>query len=65
MSETINWINAETDKPDADLLVLVARTGHDICIGYFDDEGGEQWRADNGAVIGSVTHWAEMPLGPI
>lgn len=65
MNETIKWID-ETERPDVDFLVLLARTGHDICIGYFDDgDGGDQWRADNGAVIDQVTHWAEMPIGPL
>ena len=66
MSETITWIDAETQKPDADLLVLIARYGKDVSIGSFDDgDGGDQWRCEHGAVVKDVTHWAELPLGPI
>lgn len=58
------WINAEQEKPDADVLQLVTlRHGEqvDVATAYWDDEDG-LWRYECGARCNwTVTHWMEFP----
>ena len=69
MNEIIKWIDAETDKPDDSISVLVfgntsATSDHcDVWIGYWDGES-DCWRHDKGSRAFLITHWAEMPAGP-
>jgi hypothetical protein len=63
MAETITWISAREELPDADLTVNVATEGCDepTWLGYYDGAG--QWYDTDANPI-NVTHWAEMLKGP-
>lgn len=66
VSETINWIDADSQRPDDDIIVLVATPspGEPVWPGYYDSESNE-WKISDGLPFGyKVTHWAEMPEGP-
>ena len=66
--ETIHWHDAGTDLPDSDRLVLCKTPKDGVCEGYFDgetDDAKPLWRDVNAWTIFAVTHWAEMPKGPV
>lgn len=69
MDEIIKWIDAETEKPDDSIDVLVfgnLEASDEIsCVwpGYFDSED-DCWRCSGGNELEKVTHWADMPAGP-
>lgn len=57
-----NWKNAAIEKPDANLVVLIA-TQHDpepVWVGYYDDPC---WRCIDGMPV-EVTHWMQLPEPP-
>lgn len=65
-TEIIMWIDADLQKPDDDIIVLVATPspGEPVWPGYYDSESNE-WMVPDGLPFGyKVTHWAEMPSGP-
>jgi hypothetical protein len=59
MNETIDWKSAEY-PPEDELPVLLFDTRRAFP-GYRD---GDTWRAFGGMIIGSVSLWAYMPVGP-
>lgn len=67
MEEVIKWIDAESEKPDDGIDVLVCRTSLDgeqvLWIGSWDS-ADDCWRSDSGGRMYGVIHWAEMPEGP-
>ena len=65
-AETIEWIDADSQRPDDDIIVLVATPSlpEQVWLGYYDSESNE-WKISDGLPFGDkVTHWAEMPEGP-
>jgi hypothetical protein len=72
--ETIHWINASKQLPDAGSEVLVCFERNDCferdtCIAVFDDslsdDGSCCWEVDGGLThFGIVLYWAEKPVGP-
>lgn len=64
MTETITWIDASEQKPDVDttVMVFVPEASEPIWPGWWS---GEEWVWAEGATIDdTVTHWAELPMGP-
>lgn len=59
---TLLWVDQATEKPDADISVLICGDGLEACFGYWDCED-ICWRHDSGLECHSVTHWAE-PVTP-
>jgi Protein of unknown function (DUF551) len=71
MNETITWHAVTESMPDSDTTIFVYAPGADepVWLGYHD---GEDWISVSGAIYSNdeeiahaVTHWAEMPRGPI
>lgn len=69
MSETITWIDAAERLPDAELNVLCFdQESMAVMEGFLDgehDDGSQLWRDVTAMALGCVTHWAEMPHGPL
>jgi hypothetical protein len=68
-TERIKWIRTLDELPDEGVIVLM-HGEFNICfvwIGYVDEvtANGCIWRTAGGAEIDGVTHWAEMPCGPV
>jgi len=63
MNETITWLDANAEKPDADITVLLFNesASSPVWPGYWD---GESWQYAEGGDA-SPTHWAEMPCGAV
>lgn len=68
-AESIIWINAAERLPDAELNVLCFdQESMAVCEGFLDGEhedGSPLWRDVTAIALGCVTHWAEMPRGPL
>lgn len=68
-TETITWIPAKDRLPDAETNVLCFdEESMGVMEGYLDgehDDGSPLWLEAMGFPLGCVTHWAEMPHGPI
>jgi len=68
-TERIKWIRTLDELPDAGVTVLLFgdMEGEPVWLGYFDEATahGYIWRTVDGAEIDGVTHWAEMPCGPV
>jgi hypothetical protein len=64
-SELIYWIDADKQKPDAALTVLVSspESSDPVWMGYWDDDDNE-WKDINNVRLEGVTRWAELPRGP-
>lgn len=60
----MKWKNAELEKPDADLIVLIHCPGYSesVWLGYFDDSLNV-WFDESGSQI-NVAHWMELPEPP-
>ena len=56
ISESITWINAKHEIPDADISVLIFDWFGEIAFGYMDEDG---WNYDSGAAA-VVQFWAEV-----
>lgn len=69
MNETIVWIPAAERLPDAETNVLCFdQESMGVMEGFLDGEhedGTPLWRDVTAVALGCVTHWAEMPLGPL
>jgi hypothetical protein len=67
--ETINWIPTTDELPDEGVIVLLFTEGdgEPVWPGYFDELSahGYIWRDANGGQVENVTHWADMPAGPV
>jgi hypothetical protein len=67
--ETINWIPTADELPDEGVIVMLFTTGdgEPVWPGYFDEVSahGYIWRDANGGQLENVTHWADMPAGPM
>lgn len=67
--ETIVWITAAERLPDAELNVLCFdQESMGVMEGFYDgedDDGTPVWRDVTAMELGIVTHWAEMPFGPL
>jgi hypothetical protein len=71
-SEVIRWIRTLDELPDEGVTVLMHGDfdGDPVWPGYLDEVDDvvvrtETWRTVDGAEIDGVTHWAEMPCGPV
>jgi hypothetical protein len=68
-TEAVEWIPAAGRLPDADLNVLCFDAeSMAVCEGFLDgehDDGSPLWRDVTAVTLGCVTHWAEMPRGPL
>jgi hypothetical protein len=80
-TEVIRWIRTLDELPDEGVTVLLFgdMEGEPVWLGYLDEveefpcdcgkciEVGRTdiWRTVDGAEIEGVTHWAEMPCGPV
>ena len=65
--ETIYWHDALTKLPDDGLSVLCF-ADDEVFEGFTDggnDDGTPHWCAVNAWEPRNVTHWAEMPEGPV
>jgi hypothetical protein len=64
-SELIYWLDANKEKPDADMTVLVqsSDSSDPVWMGFWDDDDGE-WKDINNVRLEGVTRWAELPRGP-
>ena len=60
--ETIEWHDANTDKPDSDMTVLCWGSEGFFC-GYWDDSLPGWIGCESGGSVLGVTHWAN-PEGP-
>lgn len=60
--ERITWHRAADTLPDSDMTVLIYAPESDppVWLGYHD---GTQWYTAD-AWVTTVTHWADMPVGP-
>jgi hypothetical protein len=60
-TETITWIDVNSQLPDSDILVLVATPspGEPVWPGYFDSAANEWMISDGLAFAYKVTHWGE------
>ena len=64
---SLTWIDATAEMPDSDLTVLIATSeGPEVELGFHD---GEEWRCvtcepGGSPVLGTVTHWADLPEHP-
>jgi hypothetical protein len=67
--ETINWIPTTDELPDEGITVLLFNEGDGdpVWPGYLDEVSahGYIWRDATGGQLENVTHWAEMPVGPV
>jgi len=67
--ESINWVAVADELPDEGVVVLLFTEGdgEPVWPGYFDEvtAHGYVWRTAEGLHIENITHWAEMPAGPI
>lgn len=72
-SETIEWIDPEKEKPDAETTVLLACTDGEVIPGYITCADGtdiEVWRREywpehrRDMQTRDVIAWAEWPAGP-
>lgn len=67
--ELVRWVSTADDLPDAGVTVLLfsADSSEPVWPGFFDEEAawGYVWRTASGNEIEWVTHWAEMPGGPV
>jgi hypothetical protein len=66
-TETITWIPAAEQLPDAELTVLCSGAETGVFDGFLDgtDEAGKPvWRDVTAMPVYDVTHWAELPKGP-
>jgi hypothetical protein len=66
VAESIVWYSVERSLPDASVTVMVksADRSDPTFPGYWDDEAGI-WFSIHNAEMEGVTHWAEMPAGPL
>lgn len=65
-AEVIVWYSVERSLPDASTTVLVKSSdaSDPTFPGYWDDDAG-LWFSIHNAEMEGVTHWAEMPAGPL
>ena len=69
MNETIRWLEARLVKPDDGQSALVAMPNSDsepVWVGWYDS-AEDAWRCASSGVLlrTTVSHWAEMPRGPL
>ena len=71
-TEVIRWIRTLDELPDEGVTVLLFGDfdGEPVWPGYLDEademaSGSDIWRTVEGTLIRGVTHWAEMPCGPV
>lgn len=66
MNETIKWIDVNVELPDDGTTVLVhipEANSERVWLGYLDED---EWiTVDAMPFTNRVTHWAELPSGPI
>lgn len=61
-SAAVNWIDANQEMPDDEMLVLVATELKEVWPAFH--EGGE-WRDPDASKLDvGVTHWCQMPEPP-
>jgi hypothetical protein len=72
MTEQLTWVSVTDELPDEGVTVLLFGDfdGEPVWPGYLDEAdekaiGCDIWRAVDGMLIRGVTHWAEMPSGPV
>lgn len=67
--ETVTWVPVAARLPDAELNVLCFdQESMAVCECFLDgehDDGSPLWRDVTAIALGCVTHWAELPLGPL
>ncbi len=68
-NETIRWLMADSVKPDDSETVLLALAEPDsdpTWVGWYDS-AEDGWRCASSGVLlrTAVSHWAEMPRGPM
>ena len=61
--ELLEWIDAETTKPDADITVLCWSEEEGFFCGYWDDSIPGWIDCESGGSVHGVTHWSQ-PEGP-
>ncbi len=63
LSETMEWIAVEQDKPDTDVTVLLFAASADepVWLGWYEGGDGVEWMWADGTPAEGVTHWAKMP----
>lgn len=62
LSQTIQWVDTQTELPDDDQTVLIALIDGEVWTGYRD---AGQWRYVSGDPIhATVTYWAAFPPPP-
>ena len=68
-TESIAWIPSSDELPDEGITVLLFSpdAAEPVWPGYFDEVSahGYIWRTAMSDEITGVTHWAEMPFGPV
>jgi len=66
--ETITWREVASSLPDADTNVMLFCEELGAFEGFLDgekDDGTPQWRDVTALPADGITHWSEMPQGPI
>lgn len=69
-TEAVTWTLAADRLPDSDLTNVLCfdQESMTVCEGFLDgqhDDGSPLWRDVTAVALGCVTHWAEMPRGPL
>jgi hypothetical protein len=66
MSVSMNWVDADKQKPDDGETVIIHMQGGEVWTGFLD---GDVWRNVSGARIlyseEPVLHWMPLPNPPI
>jgi|JI8StandDraft_2_1071088.scaffolds.fasta_scaffold175681_2 hypothetical protein len=67
--ESIQWVSTADELPDegVTLLLFCPEASEPVWPGFLDEEtaDGCVFRTASGSIFEGVTHWAEMPAGPV
>lgn len=60
--EKVHWYECKNRLPDDETSVLIFGAGCETCEGFHE---ADKWFLVSGIeVVGEITHWAPMPMGP-
>ena len=61
-NNAVEWVSVDVQLPDADITILFSTLNGETDVGFYD---GNDWWNQNLRSVCAVTHWAELPAGPL